>query len=68
MQNRLAMCATHLREVEERLLELKKTAEKDDMNEWAKITEDLSYVHQARQAVSETKSRVDSLHEPRKAD
>lgn len=60
MQNRLLMCATYLKEVEEKLVELQASMD-GNLSEKSKVTEALSFVEQARKAISETKTRVDSL-------
>jgi hypothetical protein len=60
MQNRLLMCATYLKEVEEKLVELQASMD-SNLSEKSKVTEALSFVEQARNAISETKTRVDSL-------
>lgn len=67
MQNRLLMCATYLKEVEEKLLVLQETLEVK-LEQRVKIAEALSFVQQARDAVSETNSRVTSLQKPAQED
>lgn len=67
MQNRLLMCATYLKEVEERLLALQASLEVEP-GQRVKVAEALSFVQQARNAVSETKTRVDSLQTPPQTD
>jgi hypothetical protein len=60
MKNRLVMCATYLEEVESKLSELVNSV-KDDADR-AKASEALSFVQQAKKAISETTSGVGSLH------
>jgi hypothetical protein len=60
MQNRLAMCATYLREVEEKLMALQDSLEVS-VEQRAKVAEALSFLEQARHAVSETNTRIESL-------
>ena len=60
MQNRLLMCATYLQEVEEKLAALMASTN-SDRSQTFKVTEALSFVQQARRAVSEAQTQVDSL-------
>jgi hypothetical protein len=63
MQNRLQMCSTCLREVEERLA-AEHSSPDADFEERAKLAEALSFLQQARQAISEALPRVHSLQPP----
>ena len=63
MQNRLMLCATYLKEVEEKLLALQDSMEVAP-EQRGNIAEALSFVQQARKAVSQTKASVDSLYTP----
>ena len=63
MQNRLLLCTTYLKEVEETLLALQESLE-IDVEQKIKIAEALSFVQHARNAVSETNTRVASLQKP----
>lgn len=67
MQSRLLWCAMYLKEVEEKLLALQESLE-IATEQKAKIVEALSFVQQARSAVSETEARVNSLQKPTTAD
>jgi hypothetical protein len=60
MQNRLLTCATYLQEVQEKLSALRDVFECDS-SERLKVTEAMLFVDQARRAISETQTRVDSL-------
>jgi len=60
MENRLLMCATYLREVEEKLAALLASMD-GDRSRSSRVTEALSFVQQARRAVSEAQTQVDSL-------
>jgi hypothetical protein len=60
MKNRLTMCATYLEEVELKLSELANSVE--DGADRARASEALSFVQLAKKAISETESRVGSLH------
>ena len=60
MKNRLVMCSIYLEEVESKLSELVNAVE--DGAERAKVSEALSFVQQAKRAISETENRIGALH------
>jgi hypothetical protein len=60
MRNRLSVCSSYLLEVEEKLLELQSSI--DDAQETAKISKALSFVHEARKAISAARTTVESLN------
>ena len=60
MKNGLAMCAVHLQEVEEKLVALQASLG-GNFSERTKVSEALSFIAQARKAISETQVKVDSL-------
>ena len=59
MQSRLTLCSQVLNEVEEELVELQ--ASSDDPEEGFAITESLSFVDQAKHAISQAQTRVKEL-------
>ena len=59
MQNRLTLCSQALEEVEEKLAELQASA--DDPSEGFLIAESLSFVEQAKHAISQVQTRVKEL-------
>jgi hypothetical protein len=63
MQNRLLMCATYLQEVEEKLAALLASMN-SDRSQSSRVMEALSFVQQARRAVSEAQTQIDSLQTP----
>jgi len=65
MENRLLMCATYLKEAEEKLLALQESLQVEP-GQRVKVAEALSFVQRARNAVSETKTTVDSLQNMKK--
>ena len=60
MQNRLLMCATYLQEVEEKLAALLDSVNIDS-SQGSSVMEALSFVQQARRAVSEAQTRLGSF-------
>jgi hypothetical protein len=63
MENRLALCSQHLREVEAKLIELQRTPSSHIEGEAARIAEALSFVQHAITAVSQTREKVEGLPE-----
>jgi hypothetical protein len=63
MQNRLLMCATYLQEVEEKLAALLASMN-SDRSQSSRVTEALSFVQQARRAVSEAQTQINSFQKP----
>jgi hypothetical protein len=60
MKNKLSVCSSYLFEVEEKLLELQSST--DNAEETARISEALSFVHEARKAISAARTTVESLN------
>jgi hypothetical protein len=60
LKSRLSVCANYLQEVEAKLVELKTTMT-DDPEANARVTEALSFVHDAYKAVSAARTTVESL-------
>ena len=64
MKNRLAICSKYLEEIESKLSAFL-TSPESDPEEKTGLTEALTFVHQARKAISEAQARVESLHKRR---
>jgi hypothetical protein len=60
MKTRLAVCSTCLQEIESKLTELLPSVN-GNRQERAKVAEALSFVQQARRAVSDTQTRIDGM-------
>lgn len=58
MQSRLALCARCIKEVEEKLVKLQSLV--DDEDSRYKIAEALSFIEEARKAVTATQERIAS--------
>jgi hypothetical protein len=65
MENRLALCLKHLKDVEAQLMELRSTPF-GNSNEDARIAEALSFVQQAVDAIVETRRSVVALPESKR--
>ena len=59
MQSRLALCARCIKEVEEKLTKLQSSVHDEDSR--YKIAEALSFIEEARKAVTATQERIASL-------
>lgn len=59
MQSRLALCARCIQEVEEKLAKMQSSI--DDEDSRYKIAEALSFIEEARKAVTATQERIASL-------
>jgi hypothetical protein len=66
VKNRLAICSTYLDEIESKLSAFLASPE-SDLDEKTGLTEALTFIHQARKAISEAQVKVDALHGRRNA-
>jgi hypothetical protein len=64
MKNRLAICSTYLQEIESKLSMFLASPD-SDRDEKTGLTEALTFIHQAREAISEAQVKVDALHRRR---
>ena len=60
MKNRLSACSGYLPEVEEKLIELQSLTV-DDPEESARVSEALTFVHEAQKAISAARTTVESF-------
>ncbi len=65
MQSRLALCARCIEEVEEKLVKLQSSVHDEDSR--YKIAEAISFIEEARKAVTATQERIASLKSVRGA-